>query len=192
MSQATQRTNRGIAIVLVGAVHILIFEQLIGILQTRQPAMADESAVSMLFFVTTPTQQPQPRIRANPRKPSSAPRRVSSGAGADPALPITMTPAAAAPVAVDWAKEAERVAAHRIEADEGLRRSASIVSPPPAPFRWDYAHIHRIEAIPDGGLILNLSDRCALVFKFPMFLGGCKIGEIESRSDLFAHMRDPR
>jgi hypothetical protein len=109
-----------------------------------------------------------------------------------------------APISVDWAKEAERAAAHRIEADEEADRRASALSPrrgpcggaPEAPaaapsFGWDHAHTHRVEPIPDGGLVVNLNDRCAIVVKFPFFMPGCKIGKIESRGDLFTHMNDP-
>ena len=192
MSQAAKRTGRGIAIVLVGALHILIIELFILVPQRRQPDIDSDNAVSMLFFFATPAQQRPGRIRAAAAKPSLAPPRVASGAGADPALPITTTPEATAPVAVDWAKEAERAAARSIEAGENGHRSASIASSPTPQFGWDQAHIQRIEAIPDGGLVLNLNDRCAIVFKFPLLLGGCKIGELESRGDLFTHMRDPR
>lgn len=109
-----------------------------------------------------------------------------------------------APIAIDWAKEAERAAAHRIEADEEADRRASALSPRRGPrvgaseapaaapqFGWDHAHTHRLELSPDGGMVVNLNDRCAIVVKFPFFLPGCKIGKMESRGDLFTHMNDP-
>jgi hypothetical protein len=120
-------------------------------------------------------------------------------------MPFSSPPEATAPLAIDWAKEAERAAADRIEADEEVRRGSSARPPdggqnvgiagggaPSVQFGWDYAHIHRFEALPEGGSILNLNDRCSIIIKLPLFvLGGCKIGKIEARGDLFSRMDGP-
>jgi hypothetical protein len=161
----------------------------------------DDAFATTLFFVD----------RSEPRKPARA-MRLRAPSPAKPVakqatpqgapLPETPVPATA-PVAIDWAKEAERAATHSIEAEEEARRRASGLIPGRGPnfgttlarpatheFGWDHAHIHRVEQIPDGGLIVNLNDRCAIVIKFPWLLGGCKLGKIEARGDLFSHMHD--
>jgi hypothetical protein len=104
---------------------------------------------------------------------------------------------------IDWAKEAERAAARQIDADEAAARRAAAFSthkrtpdslaplPPAQPqFGWSHANTHRIESFPGGGFILNLSDRCAIVFTI-MVIPVCKIGTIEARGDLLQHMDDP-
>lgn len=102
-----------------------------------------------------------------------------------PEAPAQSAQETTAPVAIDWAKEAERVAA-----DPGLNIGAEPAPAARQQFVWDYAQTHRVEPLPDGGLIVNLSDRCSLIVRFPVLLGGCKIGKIDSRADLFAHMRE--
>ena len=106
-----------------------------------------------------------------------------------------------APVAIDWAKEAERAAARQIDADEAAARRAGALSahdkapsslaplPPAGPqFGWSHAATHRLESFP-GGIILNLTDRCAIVFAV-MLIPVCKVGDMEPRGDLFEHMDD--
>jgi hypothetical protein len=102
-----------------------------------------------------------------------------------PGTPLQSEQETTAPVAIDWAKEAERVAA-----DPGLNIGAAPAPAARPRFAWDYAHTHRFESLPDGGLLVNLSDRCSLIVRFPILLGGCRIGKLESRTDLFAHMHE--
>ena len=56
-------------------------------------------------------------------RPQPAPTRTNS------LQPEPTEPENTAPIAIDWAKEAERAAAHRIEADEEADRRASALSP---------------------------------------------------------------
>jgi hypothetical protein len=122
------------------------------------------------------------KLRARSPLAPTPPDRMPQGPLV-PETPLQSEQESTAPAVIDWAKEAERVAA-----DPGLNIGAL---PPPAArqrFGWDYARTHRVESLPDGGLLVNLSDRCSLIIRFPMLLGGCKIGRIESRADLFAHM----
>jgi hypothetical protein len=104
---------------------------------------------------------------------------------------------------IDWAQEAQRAAARQIDADEAAARRAAAFSTrkktpdrlaPLAPakpqFGWSHANTHRIESLPGGGFILNLSDRCAIVFAV-MLIPVCKLGTTEPRGDLLRHMDDP-
>lgn len=61
----------------------------------------------------------------------------------------------------------------------------------PAPqFEWDHAATHRMEPLPGGGTLINLSDRCALVM-YGILIPVCKIGRIPVNGALFEHLHDP-
>ena len=202
MLQPAKRNSRAVAIVLVGAMHVLIF----GLMchgRTQQP-VADEDgpAETTLIFFDLPTEKSH---RDADRSPATAMRhtritRATTSASSPNEPPPPSPSESTAAVAVDWAKEAQVAADHQIEAEDAARRARASLSPdryrletppPAAPrFGWDYAATHRIESHPGGGLVINLSDRCAIAIVFPIILGGCKIGKIEARGDLFSHMRD--
>ena len=59
----------------------------------------------------------------------------------------------------------------------------------PPQFAWNYAATHRIEAIPEGGLLVHLNDNCVLII-FPLPFVGCGIGKHPANGDLFEHRRD--
>jgi hypothetical protein len=59
----------------------------------------------------------------------------------------------------------------------------------PPQFAWDYAATHRVEAIPEGGLLIHLNDNCVLII-FPLPLIGCGIGKHPANGDLFEHRHD--
>jgi hypothetical protein len=95
----------------------------------------------------------------------------------------------------DWASELSRAA--RDAASDELRqkpRDFGFPHPSPAPpkapqFGWDYAATHRVESIPEGGLLLHLNENCVLVL-FPLPFVGCGIGRKPANGDLFDHMQD--
>jgi hypothetical protein len=96
----------------------------------------------------------------------------------------------------DWAGEIRR-AANDMAAKElmpkpkdfGFPHSSSAPDRP-IQFGWDYAATHRVESLPEGGLLIHLSDNCVLVL-FPLPFAGCGIGKRKANGDLFEHMRDP-
>jgi hypothetical protein len=96
----------------------------------------------------------------------------------------------------DWASELSR-AARDATSDESTQKPRDFGFPHPssAPtkvpqFGWDYAATHRVESIPEGGLLLHLNENCVLVL-FPLPFVGCGIGRKKADGDLFEHMRDP-
>jgi hypothetical protein len=105
-------------------------------------------------------------------------------------------------VQIDWAREADRevqVMASRLEKKSrrgpfGPRRPAEPV--PSVPRHewdgWDYAATHRIVRLPQGGTVINLNDRCAIVIiVIPMI--GCQLGRIDANnSDMFKDLRTYR
>jgi hypothetical protein len=96
----------------------------------------------------------------------------------------------------DWAGELSR-AARDAASDESTQKPRDFGFPHPssAPgkasqFGWDYVATHRVESIPEGGLLLHLNENCVLVL-FPLPFVGCGIGRKQANGDLFEHMRDP-
>jgi hypothetical protein len=97
---------------------------------------------------------------------------------------------------IDWRAAAE-IAANGITSLDGTEPK-SFGAPPRAPveprdrkpFGWDRSRTNRVESMPSGGLVINLNDHCALVIA-PILFGGCSLGKIEARGDLFDEMKAP-
>jgi hypothetical protein len=96
----------------------------------------------------------------------------------------------------DWAGELSR-AARDAASDESTQKPRDFGFPHPssAPtktpeFGWDYAATHRVESIPQGGLLLHLNENCVLVLS-PLPFVECGIGTKKANGDLFEHMQDP-
>jgi hypothetical protein len=97
----------------------------------------------------------------------------------------------------DWATEMSRVVNDAVSEklaqkprDFGFPHSPSAPDSKTPQFEWDYVATHRIEANPEGGLLLHLNDNCVLIL-FPRPLAGCGIGKRKVNGDLFEHMHDP-
>jgi hypothetical protein len=121
-------------------------------------------------------------LPASARRPIAKPRETSIS------VPDN-SESGPAPQAPDWAGAAERAAA-RISRDAPARD----IQPPPAaptrPFAWDKTHTERWSAAAAGGIAIRLSDHCQLVL-LPLPIGGCALGKIEPRGDLFDAMKRP-
>jgi len=138
--------------------------------------------------------------------PSPAPqraRRADTPAPLQEPAPAAELDSSHAPQAIDWAREGRRAAEDEIDAEERAARAAAALSghkktppslapaaPPQPQFGWSHASTHRLESVPGGGIILNLTDRCAIVFSF-MLIPVCRLGPMEPRGDLLQHMHDP-
>ena len=97
----------------------------------------------------------------------------------------------------DWANELTRAATdmaakelERKPKDFGFPHSSPAPREKPPQFGWDYAATHRVESIPEGGIVIHLNDNCVLLL-FPLPLAGCGIGRRKANGDLFQHMHDP-
>jgi hypothetical protein len=164
---------------------------------------ADEEISFAALVVTEPiNEQTRQPVRAahNMQRLRISPPQAGGAAASEPdKVPLPRT----APVFIDWAKEAQITADEHVKSDADAARRAgaltqwkSHVMPSPtvpaAPtFSWDYAATHRLESSAQG-LIINLNDRCLLLISLSIMavIGGCKLGEIPARGDLFMHMRD--
>jgi hypothetical protein len=96
---------------------------------------------------------------------------------------------------VDWNAEAARVAEDAAREPAytrsfGMPESSDAKPNPSDEFGWSHARTHRVEPLPDGGFVLNITDRCAIVFVL-IPLPFCRVGTIPARGDLFRHMHDP-
>jgi hypothetical protein len=98
--------------------------------------------------------------------------------------------------APDWTEElhlaardaiAEELAQKRHELD--FAHAFPTQPKKPQQFAWDYAATHRIEAIPEGGMLVHINDNCVLII-FPLPFIGCGIGKRPANGDLFEHRHD--
>jgi hypothetical protein len=186
--------------VAVAAAHAALFLVLAKVRLTSAPTAEPET--SMILFMLPSQEVTQPAPPANAPAQSTTRRAPLPEPQAKPREAPAEEAHSNAPVMIDWAKEAERAAARQVDAEEAAARRAAAFShkkvpaslAPAAPgapqFGWSHAATHRFESLPDGGFILNLSDRCAIVFAI-MLIPVCKVGVMEPRGDLLQHMDDP-
>ena len=200
MQKPVMRNSRAVVFAVVSVFHVLILILIAYSRDDKLPYTGQAPAETTLVFFDAPVEKIE-------RRPTMAlnRRHVDRGRKLQPVTPPPLTlpdpvKESTAPPAIDWAKEAHFAAGLQIQADETARHRDAALAPdryrpeqplPPAPhFRWDYAATHRVIPNPGGGLIVNLSDRCAIAIVFPLVLGQCSIGKIEAHGDLFDHMYD--
>jgi hypothetical protein len=140
-----------------------------------------------------------PERKSLEHEPSDAlPHRRASANRAPiehPAPPEEDSNAIHAPI--DWASELSRAAkdATGDKPEQGAKDFGFPRRPPAtakAPqFEWDHAATHRVEKLASGGLIVNLNDRCVLVF-FPFPFFACGVGIKQANGELLKHMGDSK
>jgi hypothetical protein len=175
-------------------VHVLVIPNLARLHLRMRTSAADTRATTIFInFPMRPAEMPgQPGL-----EPASA--LAASNSTAD-----RQSHAIAAPIRiddardrepVDWIAQGERAA--QVAASEkpaprsfGIRAARDPPARPQKPFHWDKTHTQRFEALPEGGMLIRLSDRCQLTIA-PLPLGGCSLGKIEARGDLFDGMNKP-
>jgi hypothetical protein len=98
---------------------------------------------------------------------------------------------------IDWASELSRAAKDATE-DKAEQRAKDFGFPRRSPatakaprFEWDHAATHRVEKLASGGLMVNLNDRCVLVF-FPFPFFACGVGTKQANGELLKHMGDSK
>jgi len=136
--------------------------------------------------------------RTNPKRPAPAAAQLP-GPTVRPEPPSN---ALAVPAAPDWRSEMRIAANNEVAAEERNRHKPSPLAPHDFSgvragstdygkprFAWDHAATHRVEALPTGGLLINLNDRCSIVWVILPFTF-CKIGKIQARGDLLQLMQD--
>ena len=196
---------RVVTIVVVLLIHVAFFI-LFAAQRSPVPRAGRKEAPSMAFLllpdeVNTTRGAPQPTTMhaAHPTSPKrAAPTPKSTGAVRPEPPPDAIT----LPAAPDWRQELQIAANNEIEAEERKRDQPSPLAPhdfsgvkpgstddSKPRFGWSHAATHRVEEIPTGGLLININDRCVIVWAiFPMI--GCRIGKSPARGNLLEHMRD--
>jgi hypothetical protein len=149
--------------------------------------------LQLVMIAPTPVAVPiaKPPIRP-PTVSRTAPQRVVAPSPEAESSP----PSTAITPPVDWNAEQSLAgrAASGIDAQHPLRDFGVPARPPTTAdypqFDWDYARTHRVESIPQGGVIIHLNDNCVLVLS-PLPLALCSPFKHEANGELFKHMRDP-
>jgi hypothetical protein len=165
---------------------------------TRAGIRRDESLVFLALPDPVRARAPTESVPALQRKKPVAPHDTELVTIPTPARPATAdTP----PASIDWHAEADLAIEQRADlamapAPRALDQHGAGadlnggLGPDPkqkAEFGWDHSHTHRVEAMEGGGILIHINDRCVLVL-FPLPFGGCGIGKIPVRGDLFDHM----
>jgi hypothetical protein len=138
-----------------------------------------------------------PEPQTTTERATNTPRHRADRAPASPPLtPPSIEEGNAIHPAPDWTEELHRAAKHALanelaqkghELDFAHSFPAPLKKPPQ--FAWDHTATHRIEAIPEGGLLLHLSENCVFIL-FPLPFAGCGIGKRPVNGDLFEHMHE--
>lgn len=149
-------------------------------------------------FITPPVSERSTRPHVTvPASPSAIERR-NSGRDADEPLSllVPLDETRDKDPNVDWNAELERAGKGNslrepgpARRDFGFPHHSAPAAAKAAEFGWDYAPTHRVESLPEGGLLINLNDRCVLVLA-PLPFPVCGIGTKEANGKLFEHMRD--
>jgi hypothetical protein len=182
--------GRSLAVVALAGVHLLVLLQLFSV---RPPVRSVASVGLAVRFIPAPAPLPKhdlPPLPA-PTQPERRAPRVTPPADETTNSPSEPTP----PVAplVDWRAEAQRAAAAAVDEPSvqkpfGPRAQAPLAAQP-KPFGWDKTHTERVQALPEGGILVRLSDNCAMVIA-PLPLVGCSLGKRKARGDLFDGMKE--
>lgn len=194
-----ERTTRALAFVAIVLAHIALVALLMTPYRRAVRAAPDESYMVLVSV------EPEARARSEPSGPAPLspvrPETISPPPVDLSSSAITVPPEVSAETppkpSVDWQAQAQTAAARTAEALEAERRRKGKFAPDPRfarpvprpEFGWDQSKIHRLEALPEGGTLIHLNDRCVLVLNGGLF-PACKLGKIEARGDLFEHMGD--
>jgi len=91
----------------------------------------------------------------------------------------------------DWAKELKLAAKNTLDKELAQKKHESDFShvypktpTKPPQFAWNYAATHRVEALPQGGMLIHLGDNCVLAL-LPLPIVACAIGKQPANGDLF-------
>jgi hypothetical protein len=142
-----------------------------------------------------PSAGPLARPRKNPAPPDTQLIRVPT-----PGQPASVNEP---PAPIDWSAEADLAIKHHAElamaappraldrhgAGADLNGGLGPDRPRKPEFGWDHTHIHRVESIEGGGILIHMNDHCVLLV-FPLPFVACGIGKIPARGDLFEHLHD--
>lgn len=168
------------------------------LVSSPQRLMKAKSRSLQLVWIPPPASSIAPEPETTSAKPrNSVPRHRNDRI---PASPPTATPSDEENNAIhptpDWNAELQLAAKHALAQELAKKKHdtdfAHVFPTQPnrlGQFAWDHAATHRVESLPEGGLLINLSDNCVLLI-FPLPLVACGIGKHPANGDLFEHMHE--
>jgi hypothetical protein len=94
----------------------------------------------------------------------------------------------------DWGEELKLAAKNTLDKELAQKKHESDFShvypktpAKPPQFAWNYAATHRVEALPQSGMLIHLGDNCVLAL-LPLPIVACAIGKQPANGDLFNNM----
>jgi hypothetical protein len=185
---AFRESQRPLLFALAVLIHIGLF-QLLVIPRSVLPTMPEQRTV--LVFLRDAA-----KARTAPRPTETfTPQRLPATSGPAITAPQSIAPnerePSPAPPSIDWQREAAEAAReHAMKAEAQRSHTGDSESPKSKPeFRWNRSRVHRVEALEEGGLLVWINDRCAVVIT-ALAMPVCTIGKKPARGDLFEHMGD--
>jgi hypothetical protein len=186
------RERRQHAVVIALAVltlHALVLWLLLT--RTRVSITTASQSIEIVLIPRPPAAEPRRRTARDRAAQRSSGRSASHSPSSPPPAPEPLEDTSP-PAPVDWDAELARAAQNAARAAGGEQPRdfgfPKIDTPPKqAEFAWDYAATHRVERIPEGGLLVNLNDNCVLVF-LPLPFVFCRPGHKPANGELFRGM----
>ena len=185
---------RIVVLIIIVGVHVGLMVVFSSSRRLRPKTEPNERSMTVVFLSESLPSSQSPAV---PRTSRKSPTRAATQTDSTAITSSEVEPPP--PPAIDWADEAKLAASRQIDALERSRnRGGSIVAPeinleagprPKPEFGWSHAQTHRIEPLPEGGTLVWINERCALVINGGL-LPICKLGKIQARGDLFEHMHD--
>jgi hypothetical protein len=199
-----KRGVRGIAFVVAALAHVALIALLLTATKPRTRESFEAPRMTLVLLDPEAREREQTEGSPPPATPSLRVPAPNVGielpqldAGTAITTPDTAPAVTPASPSIDWQQETRTAAARMAESLDAERRRKGKLAPDPRfarptprpEFGWDRSKTHQIESLPEGGTIIHLNDRCALVLS-ALLLPVCKLGKIPARGDLFEHMGD--
>ncbi len=192
--------RRSAALVCVISAHLLVLLLLLVSPSARLIVPAQNREPTLLWTFIRPGLR-RGTGSSVPQLPGSALRAQRlSQPRVPPATDQILSAPAANPARIDWAQQARSTASSEVAREATERQHAGARSPPrtavfsdhspAAKFAWSHAATHRVESLRHGGVAINLTDECALMFTGLMLVPVCALEKVPARGDLFDHMHD--
>jgi hypothetical protein len=187
---ATHRQTRVLTLSMVVAAHLIVVW-----LVVSSPASFKAKTDSLqLLWITRPAPPetaPEPATATQRAQNTVARHRSEHTPAALAITPPAIEENHATAPTPDWAAELQLAAKDALAKEPAQKRhehdfAHAFPTPTknPPQFAWDHAATHRVEAIPGGGILINLNDNCVLLI-FPLPFVGCGIGKRPANGNLF-------
>ncbi len=189
LRRANRSTRRIVVLAVIGAGHAALYFAIPAPGDVRGRPASPES----LTLVFLPLPVLPPACRPTPQSRVGARRSVPPVPSSPPLIPPPASVVTGTPPLTDWDREAERVARAAVapipRRPFGMPGSSADAPAPTPEFGWSHAMTHRVESLPSGGFVYNLSERCSIVVLY-LPLPVCHFGKPPARGDLFDHLHD--